>query len=604
MKSRTSFFNPTAFRKDILRYSPIWAFYTIFLLLVLFGMADYSRESIARDVADFMAPMAWINLFYGGICGVLLFADLFKNRLCNALHAFPMRREGWLVTHIVAGFLFSFVPNLLVAGIGAFMLWEYAYIAPIWLAISTMQFLFFFGTAVLAATCAGNLLGTAAVYGITHFVTVLIFVVVQLLYQPLLFGVRFDGRAFYHFFPLDQLDGFDYVKLDYHYEAVDQYVEFLGLEGAAWRYVGICAGVGILAMFLACLVYRRRNLEAAGDFISLKPLSPLFLLVCTIGAGAFLYMFSDLVGNKTYLFLALGMIIGYFVGKMLLERTLKVFGKKSLIALGVVLLVFGSSLGLTWLDPLGITTYVPKVESIEAAYINGADRGYNYFYSDSIVPEISFDSYVDYDNRGTFSITEPEEIAALQDFHSQLTRYRPSEDDGTLCSVQIDYKLKNGRNVTRYYRVGRDTPLGEQAGKYFNDMRYIFGVNDTTVLYSVFESVSLDYYKGKDYIELKLTDSQEIAGLLDAIKKDCAAGNMAQNWAYHEEFDKEMNSYNVEFRANDIMIPHVLNWNSRYFHLTVYNDSSNTIAYLESMLQLHQQEELPEDQPILDPIPE
>ena len=78
---------------------------------------------------------------------------------------------------------------------------------------------------------------------------------------------------------------------------------------------------------------------------------------------------------------------------------------------------------------------------------------------------------------------------------------------------------------------------------------------------------------------------------------------MAQNWAYHEEIGKEMNSYNVEFRANDIMIPHVLNWNSRYFHLTVYNDSSNTIAYLESMLQLHQ-EELPEDQPILDPLPE
>ena len=599
MKSRTSFFNPTALRKDILRYAPVWVFYTIFLLLVLFGMADYSRESIARDVADFMAPMAWINLFYGGICGVLLFADLFKNRLCNALHAFPMRREGWLVTHIVAGFLFSFVPNLLVTGIGAFMLWEYAYIAPIWLAISTMQFLFFFGTAVLAATCAGNLLGTAAIYGITHFVTVFVFVVVQLLYQPLLFSVKFDSQAFYHFFPLDHLEGFVYVIFDYNYEAVDQYVEFLGLDGAAWRYVGICAGVGILAMFLACLVYRRRNLENAGDFISLKPLSPLFLLVCTIGAGAFLYMFSELVGNKTYLFLALGMIIGYFVGKMLLERTLKVFGKKSLIALGVVLLVFGSSLGLTWLDPLGITTYVPKMEAIEAAYICGADRGYSYD------QEIFFSSPWDYhDNGNAFEIKNPEEVAALQDFHRQLTRYRPSKVDGVLCNVRIDYKLKSGRTVTRHYRVGRDTPLGEQAGKYFNDMRYIFGVNDTTVLYGVFESVSLDYYNEKDYVELKLTDPQEIAGLLDAIKKDCEAGTMAQNWAYHEEIGKEMNSYNVEFHANDIMIPHVLNWNSRFFHLTVYYDSSNTIAYLESMLQLHQEEELPEDQPILDPLPE
>ena len=604
MKSRTSFFNKTALRKDILRYSPIWAFYTIFLLLVLFGESDYSRESIARDIVDFLAPMAWINLFYGGICGVLLFGDLFKNRLCNALHAFPMRREGWLVTHIVAGFLFSFVPNLLVTGIGAFMLWEYAYIAPIWLAISTMQFLFFFGTAVLAATCAGNLLGTVAVYGITHFVTVFIYAVAELLYQPLLYGVQFNGNAFFRFFPLNKMAGFDYADLKVHYEQVEPTVQFNGLEGEAWRYIGICAAVGILCFFLAGLVYRRRNLEDAGDFISLKPLSPLFLLVCTIGAGAFLYMFSDLVGNKTYLFLALGMIIGYFVGKMLLERTLKVFGKKSLIALGVVLLVFGSSLGLTWLDPLGITTYVPKTENIQAAYINGADRGYNYYYSDSIVPEISFDSYVGYDNRGTFSITDPEEIVALQNFHRQLIQYRPSKDDGTLCSVQIDYKLKNGRTVTRYYRVGRDTPLGEQAGKYFNDMRYIFEVNDVSVLYSVFESVSMDYYNGNDYIQINLTDSQEIAGLLDAIKKDCEAGNMAQNWAYHEEFGKEMNSYNVEFHANDIMIPHVLDWNSRFFHLTVYNDSANTVTYLETMLQLHQMEELPEDKPLLDPLPE
>ena len=388
MKSRTSFFNKTALRKDILRYSPIWAFYTIFLLLVLFVESELSREFIARDVVDSLKAMAWINLFYGGICGVFLFMDLYKNRLCNALHAFPMRREGWLITHIVSGFLFSFVPNLLVTGIGALMLWEYAYIVLIWLAISTMQFLFFFGTAVLAATCAGNLLGTIAIYGITHFVTLLIYAVVQLLYQPLLFGVRLNTNAFYRFFPLYQMDGFDYADLEVYRQTETRRLIFNGLEGEAWLYVGLCTVVGIGALFLACLVYRRRNLENAGDFISLKPLAPLFLLVCTVGAGAFLYAFSGLVGNKTYLFLALGMIIGYFVGKMLLERTLKVFGKKSLMALGVVLLVIGSSLGLTWLDPLGIVTNVPKADNIEAAYLYGADKNYLY------LEESSFSGYI------------------------------------------------------------------------------------------------------------------------------------------------------------------------------------------------------------------
>jgi len=575
MKSRTSFFNKTVLRKDILRYSPIWALYTIFLLLALFGMADFSRATVARDVVDILKAMAWINLFYGGICGVFLFMDLFNGRLCNALHAFPMRREGWLTTHILAGVLFSLVPNLLVTGIGALMLWEYSYMALIWLAVSTLQYLFFFGTAVLAATCAGNLLGTAAIYGITHFVTVFIYAVVQLLYQPLLYGVRLNSKAFYRFFPLDQLDGFDYADLKVLYENVKPQIQFNGLEGEAWLYVGICAAVGVLALFLACLVYRRRNLETAGDFISLKPLSPLFLLVCTIGAGAFLYMFSDLVGNKTYLFLALGMVIGYFVGKMLLERTLKVFGKKSLLTLGAILLVFGGSLGLTWMDPLGITHYVPKAESIEVAYLYGADKGY-YYLADSMF------SYISGEKEGGYEISDAKEIAELQDFHRQLIRYRPSENDGVLCDVRIRYTLENGSTITRYYEVGRDTRLGWQAGKYFSDMRYIFEVNDISVLYDAFEAVVINIYENGKSMDFKLTDREDIAGLLIAIAEDCEAGTMAQNWAFHDETGKEVD-YNLEFYVKDTVFDEG-NWNTSRFHLKIYTDSINTTAYMKDRI--------------------
>ncbi len=571
MKSRTSFFNRTAFRKDILRYSPVWALYTIFLLLVLFGMSDYSRQSMARNVVDFLKPMAWVNLIYGGVCGVFLFMDLFNNRLCNALHAFPMRREGWLTTHILSGFLFSFAPNLLASGIGALMLWEYAYVAPIFLAVSTLQFLFFFGTAVLAATCAGNLLGTAAIYGITHFVTVLVFAVIQLLYQPLLYGVRLNSDGYARFFPLSKMSGFDYADLEVSYAEVEPRVRFNGLEGEAWLYVGICAAVGVLCLYLACLVYRRRHLEAAGDFISLKPLAPLFLLVCTVGAGAFLYAFSDLVGDETYLFLVLGMVIGYFAGKMFLDRTIKVFGKKSLLGLAVLVTVFGSSLLLTWLDPVGITTYIPKAESVEAAYIHGADRGYYYE---------SLFSYVGSFEEGGYEITDGEEMADLQDFHRQLTRYRPSGSDGVQCDVRIQYKLKSGRTVTRYYEVGRATALGQRAGKYFSDMRYVFDVKDTKLLYNAFESVSVNIYDNGHGIDFKLTSRKDIADLLDAIAADCEAGKMAQNWAFHDENGKE-SDYNLQFYIADDNQRQKLGWNTSYYHLRIYMDSANTIAYLK-----------------------
>ncbi len=598
MKSKASFFNKTALRKDILRYSPIWAVYTIILLLALFGMADFSRATIARDVVDILKTMAWINLFYGGICGIFLFMDLFNGRLCNALHAFPMRREGWLTTHILAGVLFSLVPNLLTAGIAALMLWEYAYMALIWLAISTLQYLFFFGTAVLAATCAGNLLGSIAIYGITHLATLFVGVVAQLLYQPLLYGVRLDMDKIYHFFPLSEMSGFDYATFKEYYEYKEPYIEFTGLEGEQWRYVGICAAVGILCLFLAGLVYRRRNLESAGDFISLKPLAPLFLLVATVGAGAFLYMFSDLVGNKTYLFLVLGMAIGYFAGKMLLERTLKVFRKKSLLMLGGLLLVVGGSLGLTWLDPLGITAYVPEGESIEAAYIIGADRGL--YMTDSI-----FSSYLNIEEDRGFQITHAEELEEFQSFHRQLINYRPTKSDGVLCDVRLHYKLKNGRTVTRYYEVGRHTALGQRAGKYFSDMRYIFEVNDTEILYNAFEAVAIDIYEGSDSINFKLTDSQEIAGLLDAVAADCEAGKMAQNWAFHEEVSKEeygVAEGHVELYVKDSAYDKE-DWKASRFHLQIYPDSTNTIEYIKTMSQRHQGEELPQDKPILDPLP-
>lgn len=578
MRSKTSFFNKTALRKDILRYSPLWAMYTIVLLLALFGMADFSRATIARDVVDFLKAMAWINLFYGGLCGIFLCMDLFNSRLCNALHAFPVRREGWLATHILAGVLFSLVPNLLVTGISALMLWEYAYMALIWLAVSTLQYLFFFGTAVLAATCAGNLLGSIAIYGITHLATLFVGVVAQLLYQPLLYGVRLDMDKIYHFFPLNEMSGFDYATFKEYYEYKQPYIEFTGLEGEQWLYVGICAAVGVLALLLAGVVYRRRNLESAGDFISLKPLAPLFLLVATVGAGAFLYMFSDLMGNKTYLFLVLGMVIGYFAGKMLLERSLKVFGKKSLLMLGGLLLVVGGSLGLTWLDPLGVTTYVPKGESIEAAYIVGADKGL--YMTDSI-----FSSYLDIEEDRGFQIIDAKELEEFQSFHRQLIHYRPSKNDGILCDVRIQYKLKNGRTVTRYYEVGRDTLLGEKAGKYFNDMRYIFEVNDTAVLYDAFEAVAIDIYESVYNISFKLTDSQEIAGLLDAIAADCEAGTMAQNWAYHDEIGKVMD-VNVGFYAKDAIFKEE-DWHAARFHLSIYTDSTNTIAYINTMRQLH-----------------
>ena len=276
MLSKTSFFNKSVLKKDLTRYWPIWGIYTILMALILFGMSGYTTAVIADDMLAFLRPTLWINAFYAGICTAFLFMDLFNGRLCNALHAFPLRREGWLSTHIVSGLLFSIVPNILLTLLAIPLLQEYAYIAPIWLAVNTMQYLFFFGSAVLCAVSAGNLIGMACLYGIFHLIVVLIGGVAELFYQPLLYGVELTVDTFSRFIPLYQMNGFQYADFELVYDPMERYGIFHGLVGEDWLYVGLCAAAGVVCIFLAYPVYRKRQLEVAGDLLSLKKLSGLF----------------------------------------------------------------------------------------------------------------------------------------------------------------------------------------------------------------------------------------------------------------------------------------------------------------------------------------
>ena len=148
MKSRTWFFNWAVLKKDITRFAPVWGCYTLFLLVFfLTGIRNDQKELLAATLADTMRDMSIVNLIYGGLCASMLLGDLFQSRMCNALHTMPMRREGWFYTHICAGLLFCLVPNVLAAVFQTVLLGKYFYVAPLWLAATVGQFLFFFGVA-------------------------------------------------------------------------------------------------------------------------------------------------------------------------------------------------------------------------------------------------------------------------------------------------------------------------------------------------------------------------------------------------------------------------------------------------------------------------
>ncbi len=562
MKSRKSCFNTTVFKKNITRFAPVWVLYTVFLLLYLLGMARGNSAIFAREMADNLGAMAWLNLFYAGICAIYLFGDLFNSRLCNALHAFPLRREGWLITNAVSGILFSLVPNVLMGLMGCILMWEYAYIALIWLAVNTLLYLFFFGTAVFSAVSAGNRLATVAVYGIIHFITFLVHAIISLLYEPLVYGFQLNVKKFLHFFPMKELSMFEYVDIEY--VPTTEKVFYKGLLPDDWRYLGICAGAGFVFFGLAWLVYRCRHLESAGDFISLRPLSPVFLAIYTFGVGIVLYAFFELFGNLSYVPLAVGIAVGYFTGRMLLGRTIKVFGKKSLLGLAVLIGVLAGSMWLTWLDPLGLARQIPDVDNIKSAAVYEAEKLYFY------------------DGEGEmpgFEVTDRTKIEEILSFHKALSRGLEEPEEERMLHVYIRYTLKNGRQIVKRYPMLIDSEQGKWAQKYFSDMRYIFQVSDPDVLYKQAASAIADCYKD-GFETMDFTDKNSVTGLLDAVKADCAAGQMAQSWAFK---DSEAQVYYIKFQfLNEVHQSAGINDNKySYQHLIVSTSCTNTIKYLD-----------------------
>ena len=113
MKLRTSFFNTAVLKKDITRFAPAWGLYLTAMLLLMVTITEENYD-LAGTLGVTINLLSIVNLGYALVCAALLFGDLFNSKLCNALHAMPMRREGWFLTHLVSGLMFSVVPNLVV----------------------------------------------------------------------------------------------------------------------------------------------------------------------------------------------------------------------------------------------------------------------------------------------------------------------------------------------------------------------------------------------------------------------------------------------------------------------------------------------------------
>lgn len=540
MKFGTSFFNPTVLKKDITRFAPAWALYLVGALLVMLGFSSTETDSklLAQNLNTLIGLLAVVNLAYALLNAQLLFGDLFHARLCNALHALPLRREGWFLTHVISGLLFSLVPNVIVGLCLMPRLDAYWPMAAAWIGGLTMSYLFFFGAAVLSAMCTGNRFAMTLVYGLLNFLSIIVLWVAKFLYEPQMFGIDMDSAPFQFLCPVWYLTSREMWYTPESWKVPNQFGAASGLP-----YLWGIALIGAALLVLALLLYRRRKLESAGDFVTVKPLAPVFAVLYTLTAGIVLHLFREAFGlTDSLVFLAVGITVGYLTGQMLLKRTVKVFTLRTFAGLGMVAVVLIGSLWLTRLDVCGIVRYLPAPEAVQTVTIGT------------------------YSQKSGYQTSDPSEIANLVGIHSDILSGKTADKGSSNFCLDLKYVLKDGRQVQRSYDFFLTDDLVSQLSTYLSRPEYVMEYTDWEEFRENIISVSFCYDDNNTFYG---KDAREV---LDAIKADCEAGIMAQDWALHN--DGDVMPVELAVQKNNVD-------EYRFRSVTIWENCVNTLTWME-----------------------
>ena len=540
MKLKTSFFKSVTLKKDILRFAPIWALYLIGMMMVLLDMGYYQDyDRYARNMMEgLVKSFGIVNICYAGISANLLFGDLYNTKLCYSLHAMPYRRESWLVTHLASGLLFSLVPNTVACLYMMFRLENYWFIALYWLLAVTLQFIFFYGIATVSALLTGNRFAMLAVYAGFNFVSMLLYATVEVIYIPMLTGVSAYMGAFSRFSPVVYLFQFDYfqftrkevVSVDVNkpaYDNSDYFYQFDGLTDG-WGYMAILAAVGIVAMAVAVWLYRKRNLESAGDFVAFPRLKGISCVIITMCVALCFALLGAAMGSGYVIWLAVGLIVGFFGSLMLLERRLKVFRKKTWLGFGALALAVTLSVLAIHCDWFGIESWTPKAEKVQSVTVTNRSPS-SYYYDDL------------YGDAMTVTLEDEADIAQIIAAHEDILT-RLDDEYSSMYRVTLTYKMKSGRTVVRSYYVPA-TGEGYQTVR-----RYLYNTDSVLGFTDVQEAAAnvVYMYSNKGQVPAALYEK-----VLTALQADCDDGYVLPNGngEYYVEYAIEMPSGENIYRS-------------------------------------------------------
>ena len=399
MRSKTSFFNKTAFWHDCKRFWPLTAGYTLLWLLLL-PLAQFTQlphdpyrnwVNIQYNVLSIAVEGGYVLAFCSGILfAMAVFSYLTNPRATNGLHALPARRETLYGTHYLAGLCSQLAAQAVTVALTMAVLAPYgaadARLAGLMLAGMCLPVLFFYSFGVLCMVFTGQILAAPVFYGILNILAVGMEYLVTAFAGNFLYGwgSSFGGRLQF-FSPIALVAFGSMPNADYLYNLIPRadgstLYESYAVTIENWQLLAIYALAGLVLAALALLVYKKRHSEASGTTVAIYWARPIFKYGVTFCAalalGQLIYelFFGQYLLNGEYSLsgtigcMAAAGLIGYFAAEMLLKKSFRVLksGWKGAVVVTAVLVALGCVMSL---DLAGYERWVPDVSEVTDVYV-------------------------------------------------------------------------------------------------------------------------------------------------------------------------------------------------------------------------------------------
>lgn len=465
MTSKISCFDRAVFRRALKKTAPVWILYTLYELLLPLRLFSFCR-GVSSCTDDFLVQIEKTILGYarinasllpfllGGLLAWVLFFWLFRAGTAYFYAALPVRRETLFLTNYLTGVLLCAAPALL----SSLLLWAVgagfgaaAFVPAMQVfAAAMLGFLLFFSFAVLVCCVVGQMAAMPIVYVILNFTFFVLEAIVRHLLFTFVYGMPYSQSSTMQSFALHAtpvlglLQGGFRVATDWAERDGMYYME-LNPQLEGWGYLGALAALGLVFALCAFLLLKHREMERSGDVIAVGWLRPVALYVFTIGCALVLgALMAELFSSNTadnfwyvLLFLFMGAFVGYFAGKMLLQKTVHVF-RSGWLGLGACCLALLLAFGAAEFDLFGYSRYLPERSAVQAA-------GLTHYQSNGLYTTQDDAFIQDVLNLHTAAVSEK----------SKQEHRRHAYQLGTDYTEQfyITYRMTDGTLTERYYSI-------------------------------------------------------------------------------------------------------------------------------------------------------